>query len=96
VKHEADLVSGPLYDYLGHFRQRRFLEQGHNDVGGEDTVEHNPGYTVASMPNQGTRTRGDDGTSNEDVIYRTPAQIPVPIKQGQSQVGVRQNDPKDM
>lgn len=32
MKHEADLVSGPLYSYLGHFRQQKWLCLGHNDI----------------------------------------------------------------
>ena len=32
MRHDAELVSGPLYSYLGHFAQRRFLEAGHNDI----------------------------------------------------------------
>lgn len=30
--HVADRVGGPLYAYLGHFAQRRFLVAGHNDI----------------------------------------------------------------
>lgn len=30
--HEADLVSGPEYAYLGHFAKREFLCMGHNDI----------------------------------------------------------------
>jgi hypothetical protein len=32
MRHEADLVTGPLYGYLGHFSQRCFLCAGHNDL----------------------------------------------------------------
>lgn len=36
MKTEASEVTGPLFDYLGHFRQSKWLEQGHNDVGEND------------------------------------------------------------
>ena len=29
-------VGGPLFSYLGHFRQLKILECGHNDSSGED------------------------------------------------------------
>lgn len=32
MMHCADMVKGPLYAYLGHFAQRAFLCQGHNDI----------------------------------------------------------------
>lgn len=32
MKHEADMVDGPLYDYLGHFAQNKYLCMGHNDI----------------------------------------------------------------
>jgi hypothetical protein len=32
VRHDADLVSGPGYGYLGHFAKREWLCLGHNDI----------------------------------------------------------------
>lgn len=32
-------VAGPEYSYLGHFRQFRFLDQGHNDISEDDADE---------------------------------------------------------
>lgn len=32
MMHCADMVKGPLYAYLGHFSQRQYLCQGHNDI----------------------------------------------------------------
>ena len=32
IKHVADMCQGPEYDYLGHWGQRQWLCQGHNDV----------------------------------------------------------------
>lgn len=33
VKHEAEMVKGPMYDYLGHFAQPQYLREGHNNSG---------------------------------------------------------------
>ena len=32
MRHEADMVTGPGYAYLGHFANRKWLMLGHNDI----------------------------------------------------------------
>lgn len=32
MRHDADLVKGPEYSYLGHFAKREWLCLGHNDI----------------------------------------------------------------
>ena len=32
MRHDADLVTGSEYDYLGHFKNQKWLCLGHNDI----------------------------------------------------------------
>lgn len=52
VHDDAELVRGPLYDYLGHFRNPKYLKQGHNDSGtlSAATVSGNPNAINDTSP----------------------------------------------
>jgi hypothetical protein len=45
MKSVAERVTGPLYAYLGHFKNPKWLEQGHNDI---DDAE-NQDQTIAQF-----------------------------------------------
>jgi hypothetical protein len=55
IKHEADLVKGSLYSYLGHWGQEKYLMQGHNDV----DVDPETG-DIIQMGNQGKSYAEDE------------------------------------
>jgi len=40
MRHDADLVDGPLYDYLGHFAQKQYLCMGHNDIDATGKIDN--------------------------------------------------------
>lgn len=42
-------VSGPLYGYLGHFAQPKYLDMGHNDIRGRADKGKGP---MISLPDQ--------------------------------------------
>ncbi len=77
-------VSGPEFAYLGHFRQRQFLVQGHNyvDSEGETREGLDPYYTRpgAGQPEQATTGSREFGTGDSATI------VP-PLTQDKSEYG---------
>lgn len=74
----SERVTGSEYDYLGHFRQTRWLDQGHNDVAmpGIDQSLLQAGMSAGqaqsqsnrSQPNKaGSQTRGVLGNALDNV-----------------------------
>ncbi len=63
-------VSGPEYEYLGHFRQRQFLAQGHNegwgDLNAQDRATLN--RVQAGEPEQDTTGSREFGTGDRATI----------------------------
>lgn len=75
MRHDAELVEGSLYNYLGHFAQDHFLRRGHNDAGAFVTSSEGEGLAwnsdAVSYGENDPRfgAKGISGSEDRNSIY---------------------------